>query len=158
MWFTHKVSVTVDASLLLLILLLLVFFLLLVFLRDHVVQVTQVMLGEHVVHGLAHSHQCQDLQNKEVFWLDPLPRNPRVFFFFLMSWRFFFFLPWQGRQWQPLWTWGSRAEPNTGPGWRWRGGCVSGARVAGRWGQVGVWLASGPAGGDPWTNTDRLVC
>lgn len=80
MWFTHKVCVTVDASLLLLILLLLVFFLLLVFLRDHVVQVAQVMLGEHVVHGLAHSHQCQDLQNKEVFWLDPLPRNPRVFF------------------------------------------------------------------------------
>lgn len=91
MWFTHKVCVTVDASLLLLILLLLVFFLLLVFLRDHVVQVAQVMLGEHVVHGLAHSHQCQNLQNKEVFWLDPLPRNPRVFFFFYVLEVFGFF-------------------------------------------------------------------
>lgn len=63
--------------------------------------------------------------------------------------------PWRGRWWQPRWTWGSRGGPNTGIGWRWRGGCVSVGRAAGRSGLAGAWLASGAAAGGPWTEADK---
>lgn len=63
---TYIIDFTVDASFLLVLLFLLVFLLLLVFLRDDVVQVAEVMLGEHVVHGPADGDQRQDLQTESV--------------------------------------------------------------------------------------------
>lgn len=59
-WVVRKFSFTVDAPLLLVFLLLLILFFLLVFLWNDVVQVAEVVLGEHVVHGLAHCNQGQD--------------------------------------------------------------------------------------------------
>lgn len=59
--FTYKFDFTVDASFFLALLFLLILFLLLIFLWDDVIQVAEVMLGEHVVHRLAHCNQGQDL-------------------------------------------------------------------------------------------------
>lgn len=64
-WFTYKFNFTVNASLLLVFLFLLILFLLLVFLWNDIVQVAEVMLGEHIVHGLAHCNQCQDLKTEK---------------------------------------------------------------------------------------------
>lgn len=63
---TYIVDFTVDASFLLVFLFLLILLLFLVFLRDDVVQVAEVMLGEQVVHGLTDGHQRQNLQTGEV--------------------------------------------------------------------------------------------
>lgn len=64
-YLTYKFDFTVYASLLLSLLFLLILFLLLVLLRDDVVQVAEVVLGEHVVHRLTNGDQCQDLQTKK---------------------------------------------------------------------------------------------
>lgn len=63
---THKVNLAVDASLLLLFLFLLILLLLLVLLGDDVVQVAEVMLGEHVVHRLSHGDQRQNLRKRKM--------------------------------------------------------------------------------------------
>ena len=124
------------------------------------------MLGEQVVHGLAHGNQRQDLTKRKEFInkteYSNLPlcldlERHKVFMSSPSTGDCSSFSPWPGRWWRPRWTWVSRGGPDTGPGWRWRGGCVSGGRVAGRSGPAGAWPASGPAADGPLTETDRRV-
>ena len=70
MLFTYKVQFTVNASLLLIFLFLLILFLFLVFLWYNVVQVAEVVLGEHVIHGFSDRNQRQNL--RMTTWLNHL--------------------------------------------------------------------------------------
>ncbi len=62
---THVVHVAVNAAFLFL-LLLLVLFLLLVFLRHDVIQVTEIVLREHIIHGLSHRDQRKNLEKNRM--------------------------------------------------------------------------------------------
>lgn len=61
---THVVHVAVNASFLSL-LLLLILLLLLVFLGHDVIQVTEIVLREQVIHGLSHRDQRENLENQQ---------------------------------------------------------------------------------------------